>query len=190
MRPICSALAALLFLVGSVAVSLVASASPVATPAHDSIAYDSFMARAARVKDGDSVIVRRENGRLSEIRLAGVDAPEMAQPGGREAKAALARMLVGQDIRVDVTDRDRYDRLVAMLWVGDLYVNAEMARTGNAWAFARYLPDPRIRVAHDEARAAKRGLWGRPESEQLVPAAWRMTHPYRARALQRNEKTR
>lgn len=178
MQPTRAAFAALLFLAVPTSDPVFASPPSARTAAANPV-YDSFPARAVRVKDGDSVIVRRRNGRLSEIRLAGIDAPELSQPGGRDAKAALKRLLNGREIRVDVTDRDRYNRLVAMLWTGQTFVNAEMARSGHAWAFARYLPDPRIRAAHDEARAAKRGLWSLPESEQVPPATWRMTHPYR-----------
>lgn len=143
-------------------------------------AYDAFDARVVRVKDGDSVVVQRvDGGRQSEIRLAGMDAPESSQPWGKEAGAALERMVGNRVVRVEVTDRDRYHRLVAKLWLGDLYVNAEMARTGNAWAFARYLPDKAIRAGHDEARKAGRGLWSLPPADRVPPATWRMKHPRR-----------
>lgn len=139
---------------------------------------ERFEARVVRVKDGDSVVVERLNSkRVSEIRLAGIDAPELSQPWGVESKKALMEMLKGGQVQVEVTDRDRYHRLVAKLWVDDLYINAEMTRTGNAWAFARYLPDKNIRAGHDAARKKGLGLWSLPEEDRVPPPTWRMMHP-------------
>lgn len=146
--------------------------------AEDKAVYDRFEARVVKVKDGDSIVVERlHSQRVSEIRLAGIDAPESAQPWGPESTKALKEILKNGRVLVEVIDRDRYHRLVGKIWVGELYVNAEMVRTGNAWAFARYMPDDKIRAGHDEARKAHRGLWSLPEDQQLVPATWRMRHP-------------
>lgn len=139
-----------------------------------------FEGRVTRVKDGDSLLVRRTDvKRTSEIRLAGIDAPELAQPWGIQSRTALRRLVQGRDVRVDVFDRDRYGRLVARLWVDDRYVNAAMTHSGNAWAFARYMPDRAIRAGHDAARAARRGLWSLPPEQRVPPATWRAKHPRR-----------
>jgi endonuclease YncB( thermonuclease family) len=148
-----------------------AAASPVA-------AAPRFEAEVVRVKDGDSLVVRRfDVKRESEIRLAGIDAPELAQPWGIQARSALRRMVLGKSVTVEVTDRDRYNRLVARVWQGKRYVNADMARNGDAWAFSRYLPDREIRAGQDAARAAGRGLWRLPPDQRLPPATWRDLHP-------------
>lgn len=134
--------------------------------------------RVTRVKDGDSLMLYRPDvKRTSEVRLAGVDAPELAQPWGVQSRSALRRLTLGESVRVEVTDRDRYGRLVARVWRGRTYVNAEMARLGHAWAFDRYLPDRAIRAGQTEARAARRGLWSLPPQDRLPPATWRERHP-------------
>ena len=139
-----------------------------------------FDGRVVRVKDGDSLMVERADvKRTSEIRLAGIDAPELAQPWGIQSRSALRRMVQGQTVRVEVTDRDRYGRLVARVWRGRTYVNAAMAEQGHAWAFSRYMPDSRIRAGQDAARKAGRGLWSLPERDRLPPATWRERNPRR-----------
>jgi endonuclease YncB( thermonuclease family) len=56
------------------------------------LAASRFEGKVVRVKDGDSILVERSDvKRTSEVRLAGIDAPEAAQPWGPEARAALRR---------------------------------------------------------------------------------------------------
>lgn len=139
-----------------------------------------FTATVVRVKDGDSVLVERlPMKRISEIRLAGMDAPELGQPWGIQSRAALKRLIEGKKVRVVVTDRDRYSRLVGKLWIGRVYVNAYMTEQGHAWAFDRYMKDGKIRAGQIAARAAGRGLWSLPEREQMPPATWRQQNPRR-----------
>ncbi len=149
----------------------------VAAPA----AAASFEGRVVRVKDGDSLMLYRPDvKRTSEIRLAGIDAPELAQPWGVQARSALRRLVNGKTVRVEVTDRDRYGRLVARVWLGRTHVNAEMTRAGNAWAFDRYLKDREIRAGQDQARREGRGLWALPPADRLPPATWRERNPQRS----------
>ena len=131
-----------------------------------------------RVKDGDSLMLYRPDvKRTSELRLAGIDAPELAQPWGLQARSALRRKVEGRAVRVELTDRDRYGRLVGRIWVGPTYVNAYMTQFGHAWAFDRYLKDSRIRAGQDLARREKRGLWALPPQDRLPPPTWRERNP-------------
>ena len=138
----------------------------------------SFDAQVVRVKDGDSLIVyRRDVKRQSEIRLAGIDAPELSQPWGIQARSALRVLAGGKPVRIEVTDRDRYGRLIGKMWVARIYVNARMAETGNAWAFRRYYDDKAIRDGQKAAKAGRRGLWSLPAPQRIPPADWREQHP-------------
>jgi micrococcal nuclease len=131
-----------------------------------------------RVKDGDSLLLYRPDvKRTSEVRLAGIDAPELAQPWGLQARSALRRKVQGRQVRVELTDRDRYGRLVARIWVGPTYVNAYMTQFGHAWAFDRYLKDSRIRNGQTLARREQRGLWALAAEDRLPPATWRARNP-------------
>jgi micrococcal nuclease len=77
-------------------------------------------------------------------------------------------MVEGQTVRLefDVQTRDRFGRLLAYVYVGNLMVNAELVRQGYAQA-AAYPPNVRYQELflqlQREAREAKRGLWGRED---------------------------
>lgn len=117
----------------------------------------------ARVVDGDTIVVRLD-GRLERVRLIGIDTPERDECYFREATAHLTRMLAGRRLTLerDVSERDRYGRLLRYLYADGRFVNAAMVRDGYALA-ATYPPD----VAHvaelvalqQAARLAARGLW-------------------------------
>lgn len=72
-----------------------------------------FLATVVRVIDGDTVIVDMDLGfyvrvRLS-CRLAGVNAIELAAPGGREAREHLATLLPeGASVVIDSVKVDKY----------------------------------------------------------------------------------
>lgn len=106
-------------------------------------------------------------GNAGRIRLLLIDAPELSQyPQGRDAKRVLQDLLpVGTVVTVetDVRVRDRYDRILGYIFLGNgAMVNEEMARSGYVTALV-YPPNvkyvERIRSAVAEARKAKRGLW-------------------------------
>ncbi|MFO0990282.1 MAG: thermonuclease family protein [Alphaproteobacteria bacterium] len=127
---------------------------------------------SARVIDGDSLMVAG-----SEIRLFGIDAPELRQTCtragrtwscGAEAAQALRRMVAGRELVCHPRERDRYDRTIATCRAGELDVSAAMVRGGYAVAYGAYETDER------EAREARRGLWA---GEFDMPAAWRARHP-------------
>jgi micrococcal nuclease len=109
--------------------------------------------------DGDTF--RLANG--DTVRLIGIDAPELSQPGGVLSREYLAHLILGKPITLEKgsEDRDKYNRLLRFVYTGDLCINEEMIRQG--YAEARYLPESPIRgyYVHLEIQAetAKAGLW-------------------------------
>ena len=71
------------------------------------------------VHDGDSLRVRDAHGRVQRIRLAFVDAPEIGQAYGMTSRDGLRQRLLGQQVTVSMLERDRYQRQVAQIWLGD-----------------------------------------------------------------------
>ena len=132
-------------------------------------------ARIERVIDGDTV--QLADGR--HLRYIGLDTPEMRrhegnqwienpQPFAREAMAFNRRLVEGKAVRFeyDTQHFDKYNRLLAYVYLGDLMVNEELLRQGYAQLLTippdvRYVE--RFKTAASEARGAKRGLWGLPE---------------------------
>ncbi len=135
--------------------------------APDRDSADSRIARVARVIDGDTIEL--EGGR--RVRYIGVDTPESVdrrrgvQCFGREAAEKNRELVEGKTVRLerDVSDRDKFGRMLRYVWVGDTLVNRELVRLGYANAY-RHPPDvaraDEFREAEREAREANRGLWG------------------------------
>jgi micrococcal nuclease len=75
-----------------------------------------------------------------------------------------ADLIAGKKVRLesDITDKDKYGRLLRYVYVGDTFINAEMVRQGCAWSIA-YPPDVKYQVyleaMEKEARQLKRGVW-------------------------------
>ncbi len=110
------------------------------------------------VIDGDTF--RLEMGEA--VRLIGIDAPELSQPGGEESREYLTRLILNKGITLKkgYEDRDKYNRLLRFVYIGDTCINEEMIKQG--YAEARYLTDS-IREYYIqleiEAETAKAGLW-------------------------------
>jgi micrococcal nuclease len=127
----------------------------------------------SEVVDGDTIGVTI-NGQSYRLRYIGVDSPEPGEPLGIEAQRANTELVLGQTVLLekDVSETDRYGRLLRYVWVGDMMVNAELVRIG--WARAQaYPPDTRYHELfmqlEREAREAQRGLWA-PQPEATTAA--------------------
>jgi endonuclease YncB( thermonuclease family) len=126
------------------------------------------------VTDGDTIAVEVDGARYS-VRYVGVDAPEQSGPFteaeslGAEAEQANALLVGGQTVHLerDVSDVDRFDRLLRYVWLdtpsGWTMVNREMVRLGLAEA-RDYEPDTRwqaiLNAAEHAARTEGLGIWG------------------------------
>jgi endonuclease YncB( thermonuclease family) len=111
--------------------------------------------------DGDTLAV--SNGRSdSMVRLAMIDAPELTEPYGTEARQCLANLLVTASVSVAEQSKDRYGRLVAKVYAGALDVNYALLRSGCAWLDRRRSYDPSYDLAEQYARRNMLGLWNLP----------------------------
>jgi micrococcal nuclease len=97
-----------------------------------------------KVIDGDSILVKMNNI-LYEVRYIGINTPEFDSPQEAAAEHAtdVNRELVqGKTIWMvkDVRERDKYQRLLRFVFVGDIFVNYELVRLGVA-EVKDYSPD-------------------------------------------------
>jgi endonuclease YncB( thermonuclease family) len=125
-----------------------------------------------RVVDGDTLDVKIQ-GAVLRFRLAGVDAPEEKQPFGYTAQIELAGLIGEQQCVLVYEEGDMYGRLVAHLWIGDTYVNAEMVKRGMAWFDSASASNDLLFSNEEEAREEKRGLWALPPEDRVPPWEWR-----------------
>ncbi len=127
--------------------------------------------KVVRIADGDTLTLAvRGSGRI-QVRLYGIDAPEVrhketpGQPFGRESRLALKSLTLGRDVRVEVVDVDAHDRAVGVVFEGGADINLALVRSGWAWAYRRYLSAPYASEyldAERQARAKRLGLWKQP----------------------------
>ena len=122
-----------------------------------------------RIIDGDTIELT--NG--ERVRLIGIDSAEVGQCYYLEAKNKLEDLLQGKEIRLgkDISERDKYGRLLSYIYIGNIFVNHELVRQGYARAY-RYKPDVKFadyfQEAEDKAKEEKLGLWSKcfPSSEK------------------------
>lgn len=137
--------------------------SPTETPTPASV---SGTFKVTRVVDGDTIEI--EGG--EKVRYIGIDTPETVDPRkpvqcfGVEASKKNKELVEGKTVRLekDITDKDKYSRLLRYVWVDDLFVNLELVKQGFASSYS-YPPDIKYQkeflAAETEAREAERGLW-------------------------------
>jgi endonuclease YncB( thermonuclease family) len=131
-------------------------------------------ATLVRVVDGDTIEVSVD-GRTATVRYIGVNTPERGQPYYQEATDANRRLLGDGRLLLykDVSETDRYGRLLRYVVAGDRFVNLELVKAGYAQA-ATYPPDVACSqafvAAEREARSAQVGLWApAPVASQPTP---------------------
>ena len=128
------------------------------------------------ISDGDTLTLLVPDGasfKQVKVRLGEIDTPESRQPYGNRARQALSDLAFGKQARVVVQDTDKYGRTVGRVYVGGTDVNAEMVKQGAAWVYRQYLKDQSLLTIEQQAKTAKRGLWGLPETERCPPWDWR-----------------
>ncbi len=120
--------------------------------------------KVVRVIDGDTI----EIAGGAHVRYIGMDTPETdpkVEFYGPEAKAKNIEMVEGKLVTLekDVSETDKYGRLLRYVYVDGVFVNGELVRLGYAEAVS-YLPDTRyqwqLEQLEKEAKAAKLGIWG------------------------------
>ena len=124
-----------------------------------------------RVVDGDTIVFKAGDAKTQRVRLADIDTPELDQPWGGEAKAALKGWAENRRAQIRIVDTDRYGRLVAILWIDGKNINRRLVAKGHAWVYRRYLRDRALLRLEENAKANGLGVWS---SEDVVePRVWR-----------------
>jgi endonuclease YncB( thermonuclease family) len=123
-------------------------------------------------------VMSPDQGQL-QVRLVGVDLPELArtgaggaviagQPFGEQAADYVRELLLGRQVQLDSYGKDRTGRLQSVVWLGEINVNLTLVKEGFAWV------DPSLtitnvraalEVAEKQAQVGRYGLWSLPDPE-------------------------
>lgn len=121
-----------------------------------SFALDGYV---VKVSDGDSFTIK-SYGKNVRVRMYGIDAPELKQRYGKEAKKYLEDLILGKKVELKVLYEDRYKRKIARVYYKSKEINLEMLRSGNVWFYEYHAKNEKeYRRAYEEAKREKRGLW-------------------------------
>jgi micrococcal nuclease len=115
----------------------------------------------ARVIDGDTLVLENNE----RVRLIGIDTPEKGQRCFEGAKNRLEQLVLGKRVLMvkDVSERDKYGRLVRFVYLDGFFVNLALVEEGFAHAF-EFKPDTSLaslfHLAEAMASSEKKGcLW-------------------------------
>ncbi len=116
------------------------------------------------VHDGDRLTMQ-SGSFLYKVRLSDVDAPEMGQVFGKQARQYTEQMVLGSWVRVNVALIDRHGRRVGEVIVEDGWVlNEELVHAGLAWYYRVHpVRNDRLQKLEQYAFSKKLGLWVEPD---------------------------
>jgi endonuclease YncB( thermonuclease family) len=144
----------------------------------DIYARRAIVAGAPTVIDGDTLRIK---GRV--VRLYGIDAPEQGQRcEDAQGRRYACGLLAASFLEGEIAERhvacarqhtDGYGRAVAVCSVNGRDLAAALVQAGYALEDLRY-SDGRYTIAEQEARAARRGMWG---GRFDPPWIWRLRQP-------------
>ena len=141
------------------------------------VTAETLIGKVVRITDGDTLVILDATQSQHKIRLAGIDAPESRQPFGQKSKERLSQSVAGQQVAVDWSKRDRYERIIGKIIYDGKDVNLAQIRAGLAWWYRKYAGEQSsvdrqlYEAAEDRARADQVGLCG--VSDPIPPWDWR-----------------
>jgi len=116
---------------------------------------------------------------LEQIRLIGIDAPDLKQqPWGEAAKQRLEQLTRGKQVLLesDIEEKDQFDRKLAYLWQDKNLLNEQLVKEGYALAAVRS-PNTkyqqRLVNAQEWARLMGKGIWNPKQPLRQTPAEFR-----------------
>jgi micrococcal nuclease len=140
--------------------------------------------KVARVVSGQSLEVlgmAEQPNLISQVRLVGIDAPDLRQrPWGEAAKEQLENLIGGAEqsvtLEFDLEAKDKIGRTLAYVWKNKVLLNEELVKQGNVLFVGRspnHKYDLRLERAQQWARLMGQGIWNSEKPMRLTPAEFR-----------------
>lgn len=130
-----------------------------------------FSARVVSIQDGDTMTVVDSERREFVLRLSAIDAPEITQVYGQEAKKALGELVLKKPVVVRAYDLDKYGRILADVEVGGVDISVNLVGRGLAWHAAHFADDETLSDHQKLAQLQGLGLW--QDAKPCQPWMWR-----------------
>ena len=110
-------------------------------------------ATCIKVVDGDTIVVKCDKRQMT-VDLAGIDAPELGQPWGKEVRGFVRDMVEGNQVTVEVIEAGETGGTARVMVAGQ-DLSRLLAERGLAWATA----GSELADLTEKARSAPCGLW-------------------------------
>ena len=130
--------------------------TPAATPVPTPTASVAWW-RCIGVTDGDTFTCLDTAGKQQKVQVSEIDAPELGQPYGRDARDTLAEFIFGKSLAVVPIRTTSEGFVVCKVSVNGKDIGREMVVAGAAWSEPTS-ESPLIKDQQD-AKEARRGLW-------------------------------
>jgi len=126
------------------------------------VAFKKIVGTVTSVSDGDTIWVVDAAGK-HKVGLAKIDAPESDKPFGKESAQFLKDLVYGKEVEVHWAEKDRFGRLLGIVYLkhekGIVEVNLTMVKNGFARHSSVNDPTSAYAEAEKDARRFRRGLW-------------------------------
>jgi micrococcal nuclease len=128
-----------------------------------------------RVVDGDTLWVNTSASQPPlKVRIQGIDAPEICQLGGDQARDALKARVLGQKVTVMSGARDDYGRTLATVHLQGQDMGRWQVAQGHAWVYSYRARRVLYAQEFAQAQAARRGVFSAGQAEE--PRLFRKRH--------------
>lgn len=137
---------------------------------------NTVVGTVTKVHDGDSIHITPSGDKRVIVRLAGIDAPELAQAFGLESRNKLRSLILRRKAEARCHKTDRYKRQVCVVYRGNTDINLQMISSGLAWHYKQYEKEQTTEQrkaysrAERKARRSKAGLWS---ADHIAPWEFR-----------------
>ena len=118
--------------------------------------------KVTNIIDGDTIDLNNSE----RIRLSGINTPEIGECYYNEAKNELGNLILNNDVYLekDMTNRDKYSRLLRYVYLNDLLVNSYLVQNGYAKVYDKYEYDTKkyeeLKLVEEIAKSNNLGVWG------------------------------
>jgi uncharacterized membrane protein YkvA (DUF1232 family)/endonuclease YncB( thermonuclease family) len=130
--------------------------------------------KVTQVTSAGSIVVQWPDGKTSQVALAGIDAPDGCQPGGKDARDALREWLLNQPVTLKAAGKDPKGQPLATVLLDGDDVSRRLVAEGHAfslrtkWDRGPYVKEEKVAIA------LARGLHAHGRAEP--PSDYRRTH--------------
>ncbi|HEC1546005.1 TPA: thermonuclease family protein [Campylobacter upsaliensis] len=133
--------------------------------------------KVSKVIDGDTIELLAKTSKENpynhitklKIRLYGIDAPELKQAYGKEAKEYLSALVLKQEVSLIIENKDKYERIVGTIFLKGKDINKEMVKNGYAHAYESF--SKKYLAEQADAKMFKLGLW--QDEKAVKPSEFR-----------------